>query len=584
MGTAGLSTLYAGVQLYKRRKIKDRALSRAEKTRQNLESLKKKLLLLKEQEEITQLSFSQLFQKLQTGQLKVLDVLHSYQIKAITENERINAITDIIQLSESIAEKLDTYSNTSTYVKPLLYGIPISVKESCGLEGEDCTAGFSALVDKAKVEDSVLIKVLKLQGAIPFIRTNLPQGMRSFSCTNPVYGETRNPLSTSRSPGGSSGGEGAIIGAGGSVLGVGSDIGGSIRIPASFCGVCALKPTSGRLSSVGNFGTTTIGGQQLIRGTDGPMGRDVTSLVHFMKSVLGKEMFTLDPTVPPIPFNDKVFESKEPLRIGYYVYDGCTHCVPAVERAVLIAKTVLHNLGHTLIEIQPYKPFYAFSELFVPALFGDDCESYRDLLAHESPGQEMHTIYQLCQLPYFVRWTMSKLKEFTSFDPMNECVVKRRPIRSLTDWFRKTVECKTYQLEFNTEWIKQKVDAVICPCMPCVAPQIGIEKDLFGRLNSSISVIFLEQHPFRTLSYTSLYNVVNYPAGTLPVTKVTASDVAKTMSSTFYKPETNIEKLIQEDSDGTEGLPVGIQIVARPYQEEVVLRVMLDLETALRMH
>lgn len=69
----------------------------------------------------------------------------------------------------------------------------------------------------------------------------------SYDCSNPIYGQTVNPHNLQKTSGGSSGGEGALIGGGGSVLGLGSDIGGSIRIPASFCGICGLKPTAGRL-------------------------------------------------------------------------------------------------------------------------------------------------------------------------------------------------------------------------------------------------------------------------------------------------------------------------------------------------
>ena len=91
------------------------------------------------------------------------------------------------------------------------------------------------------------MKVLKHQGAVPFVKTNVPQGMLSWETTNPIYGNTTHPLDSKRGVGGSSGGEAAIIAAGGSVLGLGGDIGGSIRIPAALCGIVGLKPTSKRL-------------------------------------------------------------------------------------------------------------------------------------------------------------------------------------------------------------------------------------------------------------------------------------------------------------------------------------------------
>ena len=88
-------------------------------------------------------------------------------------------------------------------------------------------------------------------GAIPFCLTNIPQTMLSYACSNPVYGCTTNPFDSQRTPGGSSGGEACLIAQGGSILGIGSDVGGSLRIPAHFCGITALKPTTGRLCERG---------------------------------------------------------------------------------------------------------------------------------------------------------------------------------------------------------------------------------------------------------------------------------------------------------------------------------------------
>ena len=92
---------------------------------------------------------------------------------------------------------------------------------------------------------------MKELGAIPFCITNIPQTMLSYACSNPVYGCTTNPHDSQRTPGGSSGGEACLIAQGGSILGLGSDVGGSLRIPAHFCGITALKPTQGRLCERG---------------------------------------------------------------------------------------------------------------------------------------------------------------------------------------------------------------------------------------------------------------------------------------------------------------------------------------------
>ncbi|RUS89420.1 hypothetical protein EGW08_002793 [Elysia chlorotica] len=143
--------------------------------------------------------------------------------------------------------------------------------------------------------------------------------------------------------------------------------------------------------------------------------------------------------------------------------------------------------------------------------------------------------------------------------------MKREPLSTLTDWFLKTNELMRFKNEFNETWREQGLDAVICPAMPCVANTSGVDAQLLS-----------------AVTYTSLYNVVNFPAGIVPVTKVTKSDVTKTMDPSVYIAKTGIEKIIQADSEGTEGLPVGIQVVGVPYTEELVLRVMAELEKALK--
>ena len=117
---------------------------------------------------------------------------------------------------------------------------------------------------------------LKQLGAIPFCRTNLPQSISSFDCSNPIYGTTCHPKDSKRTPGGSSGGEAALIASGGSILGLGSDSGGSIRNPAHNCGIVGLKPTNGRLP---------LAGQALDGGLEGIPGGAVNSSGFMVRTV-----------------------------------------------------------------------------------------------------------------------------------------------------------------------------------------------------------------------------------------------------------------------------------------------------------
>jgi amidase len=128
--------------------------------------------------------------------------------------------------------------------RPLL-GVPITIKEAFNVTGLPTTWGFPQFKDFVPTEDAVAVARAKCAGAIVLGKTNVPAGLADFQSYNSIYGTTNNPWDKSRSPGGSSGGSAAALAAGFGPLSLGSDIGGSLRVPAHFCGVYAHKPSFG---------------------------------------------------------------------------------------------------------------------------------------------------------------------------------------------------------------------------------------------------------------------------------------------------------------------------------------------------
>ncbi|NXL86136.1 VDHAP protein, partial [Alectura lathami] len=153
--------------------------------------------------------------------------------KALEVNREVNCVIDFIHGCEDQLQKLKKQKE-----KGLLYGIPVSIKDHIDCKGHVSSGGMVKLLGQVKEEDSVIVQVLKSQGAIPFVKTNIPQTMINYDCSNLIFGQTLNPLNHQKTSGGSSGGEGALIAGGGSLLGIGSDVAGSIRLPSSFCGLC----------------------------------------------------------------------------------------------------------------------------------------------------------------------------------------------------------------------------------------------------------------------------------------------------------------------------------------------------------
>ncbi|GFO10839.1 fatty-acid amide hydrolase 1 [Plakobranchus ocellatus] len=356
---------------------------------------------------ITKLSFADLQEKLQRGDLTATDVLLAYQAKALQVTREINCVTDFIENAEARASTLDKLDPSE---RGPLHGIPLSVKEAVGVKGYDCTGGISCFIDDLKTEDGVLLQVLINQGAVPFARTNLSQGQMSASCSNPIFGETFNPVDHSRSCGGSTGGEGALIGAGASPMGLGCDMAGSIRIPCHFCGICGMKPTPNRLSGAGNY---TFGqGIVTLAEVYGPMGKDVKSVVELFKASLTPQLFELDPLLPGTTWKEEIFNSTKPMKIGFYVHDGAVEAAPAIKRCVLQAKRVLEARGHTLVEFAPPEILYVTEHLFYAAILGDDCEQMSTYMKDDVVDPCIQDLFHVLSLPHWIRSLLSRISYF----------------------------------------------------------------------------------------------------------------------------------------------------------------------------
>ncbi|XP_077608280.1 vitamin D3 hydroxylase-associated protein-like isoform X3 [Crocuta crocuta] len=315
---------------------------------------------------ILELPLETLAQKLRDEELSLESVLCSYLEEALKVHQEVNCLTDFLGECEEQLQALKKLGKTE---RGLLYGVPISLKDPYDCKGHDSTCGLAQFLEKPAVKDGVIVKVLKAQGAIPFVKTNIPQTLYSFHCSNPIYGQTLNPLNLKKTPGGSSGGEGALLAKGGSILGMGTDTAGSIRVPASFCGICGLRTTGQRLSYSGVV--SPVKGIKSVTTVAGPMARDVESLALCLRALLSEDMHQLDPTVPFMPFREEVYSSNEPLRIGYCETDGFTQPSPSMARAVRLTSRLLQDAGHQVIPFTIPCVEYAVKHLFIGGVFGD---------------------------------------------------------------------------------------------------------------------------------------------------------------------------------------------------------------------
>ena len=193
-----------------------------------------------------------------------------------------------------------------------LHGVPMSIKDQFAMQGTDRTHGLAKFCNQPDDFDCVLVKCLRKAGVVPFVKSNIPQFMMWIESENQIFGRCNNPWDEERTTGGSSGGEGGLVASRCSPLGLGSDIGGSIRCPAAWCGVYGFKPSANRVSRIGAQGASDSRFcliETHVPFSSGPVGTCVEDLVLVMQAIISDLSSSLDPYVLPISFNTATYEA-----------------------------------------------------------------------------------------------------------------------------------------------------------------------------------------------------------------------------------------------------------------------------------
>lgn len=197
-----------------------------------------------------------------------------------------------------------------------LHGVPVTFKDVFETRGLRTTGSHRGLAGYVPHRDATVVARLRQAGAIVIGKTNMPDLAGDNQSDSPLFGRANNPWDTARTPGGSSGGEAAAVAAGLSTLGVGSDIGGSLRLPAHFCGVLAFKPTDHRVSNAGHI-PPLPGTVNTVRhlAVNGPLARDVADLRLWLALAAGPD--GRDSDVPPVPVTEAAPRQLAGLRIAW---------------------------------------------------------------------------------------------------------------------------------------------------------------------------------------------------------------------------------------------------------------------------
>lgn len=230
----------------------------------------------------------QMLDDLAAKRVSARELLDAHAARNAALAEKINAVTVTdLDRARKDAQAIDDARAKGASLGALA-GLPMTIKDGFDVEHMPATAGFPPFAQRPKdCADAELVARTRAAGAVPWAKTNVPIFLSDWQSTNQIYGTTNNPYDVTRVPGGSSGGAAAALASGITPLEVGSDIGGSLRVPAHFCGVCALKPTWGKLPMRGHVPPPPGFEGETDLGVGGPMARNVGDL-KLLWSVLNK--------------------------------------------------------------------------------------------------------------------------------------------------------------------------------------------------------------------------------------------------------------------------------------------------------
>src|SRR5688500_1077134 len=285
-----------------------------------------------------------------SGDMAAADVVRAHLEQIDRLEPQLNAFVDIRHEGALADARAQDDAAARGIARGPLGGLPVTVKSAIEVSGLRCETGSPSREGVLAATDAVVVARLRAAGAIVLGTTNVAEMLMGYESDNPLHGRTVNPWGLEFTPGGSSGGESSAIAAGCSAGGVGSDGGGSLRVPAHFTGVCALKPTPGRVPATGHQ-PPCLGPLGLFA-VAGPMARTVGDLYELFRVLAGWD--PADPMAAPVPVAalDRVLQGR-PLRIGVFDDDGRTMVTAETRAAVRAAGGALERAGH---HVEPFRP------------------------------------------------------------------------------------------------------------------------------------------------------------------------------------------------------------------------------------
>ena len=388
-----------------------------------------------------------------------------------------------------------------------LAGLPLTVKASIATAGCKCEIGSALCRGEIPQQDAEVVARLRHAGAVILGTTNCPEFLMAYETDNLLHGKTNNPWDLGRTPGGSSGGEAAAIAAGLSAGGLGSDSGGSVREPAHFSGICALKPTAGRVPAAGHLPPCV--GPFSFLGAIGPMARTVADVDLLFRTAAAP--LSVDPASVPVGLRNVSLAEAKQVRIGWFEDDGLVPVTPETRRAVRDAAAVLKRQG---FQVEPFRPS-----------------------ALEAARRLWHIFFVQCGAMFYAPSIAGREKDLSpTFHGFLEIAAEQSPL---------TAE-SLLQAWAESDMVRSQLLAEMQAFPLLLLPVCSVPAFRHGE--RSWMVEGREVQYLDAMRYTQWFNLLAAPAAVVPV------------------------------GHSADGLPIGVQIAGRPYEDELVLTVAAALE------
>lgn len=392
-----------------------------------------------------------------------------------------------------------------------LHGVPMTIKDALETAGLRTTGGHPPLKDYVPAHDAPAVARLRRAGAILLGKTNVPPLSADYRADNPIFGRTNNPWNLERTPGGSTGGGAAAVAAGLSAFDVGSDLAGSVRTPAHFCGLFGLKPTERRVPNAGHI-PEPPGVPRAVRHMNvlGPLARSVDDLALITKTICGAH--AAEPDVPPMPWIEPPARPLKAHRFAWSANFGGVPVTRETKDAIGRLADALANAGCAVAERNP--DGFSFDDAW--ETWGEIAIAERAATGAERSRERVAALNATLGERWAVARGSAKGADATIADYMISLTRRDQLIATIERFFG----------EF---------DALICPVT--VSPAIGHVP--FG------TPIEVDEHkvPYfiAGTAYTCLFNLTGHPAVVLPLTR------------------------------SREGLPIGVQLVGKRWSEPALL-------------